>query len=142
MYCFIFDSEKNYVGLYEYFTVQHIENFILNHPGSTHFFLMNEAPSEGGLYAMSPDGLSVQRGHFEIVDNSTYVQRTFWWEKYTEPGNVPSGMELQISANLLWIYNGGSEETVPNPMPETQVLNYNIVENWVVDEVIVPDEIY
>jgi hypothetical protein len=141
MYCIIFDSDKKYIGLYEYFTTQHVENFIINNPGAAHFFLMNTPPAEG-IYEMSEDNSYVERGHIEVIDNSVYVERVFWWEKYTDPESVPSGMETEFSENLLWIYNGGTEATVPNPMPETQVVSYDIVRNWVVDEAIIPDETY
>lgn len=40
------------------------------------------------------------------------------------------------------MYGGGSEATVPNPMPETQVLVPGIIQNWVVDETILPDELH
>jgi hypothetical protein len=57
------------------------------------------------------------------------------------PENVPAELETQINENLLHMYNGGSEETVPNQMPETQIIS-NKVENWITEETIVPYKVY
>ena len=140
MYCLIFDNNKEYMGLYEYFTHDHISNFKINNPGATHFFLLNALPTQGE-YRMSADETLILRGSSQIIDSSTNVQRTFWWEKYMYPENVPQELESQVNENLLHMYNGGSEETVPNQMPETQVINSK-VESWIVEETIIPSKVY
>jgi hypothetical protein len=140
MYCLIFDNNKEYMGLYEYFTHEHISNFKINNSGATYFFLLNTLPTQGE-YHISEDETLVLRGSVKTIDNSIHVQRTFWWEKYMYPENVPAELETQINENLLHMYNGGSEETVPNQMPETQIIS-NKVENWITEETIVPYKVY
>lgn len=50
------------------------------------------------------------------------VERNFYWEKYRFLPELPTSQELcvQIYKNQQHLYGGGSEATVPYPMPEIQ----------------------
>lgn len=138
MRCVIFDSNKKLMGQFSYFTNAHVNTFCVNNPSAEHFLFLDGDESivlEGELRLSNSNQLLV--GYLDQVDHPVETIRVFNWEKYSDPANVPEGLESEVNANLMHLYNGGTEQTVPYPFDDVEIES-NIYEDYVVGETIIP----
>lgn len=123
MKALIFDSSFKKVECIENASHLSIKNYFAFNLEAQFAAFVFEPFNESAI-AMLENGV-ILLGRYEQIEKSYEVSGVFDLQYYsTTQDTFDESTTQKINENLMYVFNGGSVETVPNPMPYTKYFPY------------------
>ncbi|MDD3412399.1 MAG: hypothetical protein PHY47_00200 [Lachnospiraceae bacterium] len=141
MTCVIVDKEREVLSIVKRIKELYLDSLFSFIPEGD-FLLFFDSNYDFSGPIKCNENFDIEKGIEEIEIKKTKIPRIFFWEKYLDTiNNYPDRNHKEIHENQIHIFNGGTEETVPYPLPEDEIKTEKI-RVFTVKETIKPKSVY